>query len=96
MNKAVDLALRVFGGATAILCAFLGGAYIVVFFFIGQAAGFTDRHYTLTFTLMLLYSIGVFGLATWLAFRPSILRGVSLLGMVVPYLAWSYFGLTGQ
>lgn len=74
-----------FGAATAILYISLGSVFVVTFFFIGQAAGFAEPLFTLKFVLLVLYVSGTFVLATWLAWRPSVLRGV-LLRLLSPLI----------
>lgn len=91
MGRKIDLALRVFGIVTALSCFLLGGLYLVVFFFVGHAAGFTDHQYTLMYSLMASYVIGLFGLSIWLSLRPSVLRGALLLGLITPFLILSVF-----
>lgn len=89
MNRAAEWSLRIYGLAAAVLYLVLGSAFIVVFFFIGQSAGFAETRYTLQFLLLVLYVCGTGALAAWLAMRPSPLRGVVLTVLIVPYLVFS-------
>jgi hypothetical protein len=89
LNRSFEFSLRIYGLAAAVLYLVLGSAFIVVFFFVGQAAGFAETRYTLQFLLLVLYVYGTCALAAWLAMRPSALRGVVLTVLIVPYLVFS-------
>jgi len=89
MNRVTEVSLRVFGVVTAGFCIVLGSAFVVTFFFIGQAAGFAESDYTLKFAALVLYVLCTMVLAVWVALRPSVLRGVLLAGLVTPYLIFS-------
>ncbi|MCH8489948.1 MAG: hypothetical protein LAT81_08480 [Oceanicaulis sp.] len=86
MHKIVELALRAFGAITALVGIVYGGLILVVFFFVGQAAGFADHQYSIKYLLSALYLVITIYVAVRLALRASTWRGVLLACLVTPIL----------
>ncbi|TQM94072.1 hypothetical protein [Roseinatronobacter monicus] len=86
MSKPVEISLRIFGALTALIGIGFGGLVLVVFFFVGAAAGFADEQYSLIYFLFTLYLITTIYVAIRLALRASFQRGILLAFLVVPAL----------
>ncbi|KAA5804054.1 hypothetical protein F1654_09770 [Alkalicaulis satelles] len=86
MHKVVEIALRVFGALTALAGMVYGGLILVIFFFVGQAAGFADPQYAIKYLLAVLYVAVTVYVAVTLALRASTRRAALLALLVAPVL----------